>query len=126
MVTITKKFSFCYGHRLPGYDGKCVNYHGHNSEVEVEVRGRDKGSYVTMVMDFSKLKGIVNPIIDLLDHRDLTEFEPFGGEPPTAETICRWMAMKIKVRLPEDVFLSRIRVSETPDSWAEWREADNQ
>lgn len=31
IVTITKKFDFCYGHCLPGYNGKCVNQHGHNS-----------------------------------------------------------------------------------------------
>lgn len=121
MITVTKRFRFCYGHRLPNYDGKCVNYHGHNSEVEVEVGGRDKDSYTTMVIDFSKLKEVVDPIIDRLDHRDITGLEPFGGEPPTAETICMWMAMQIKFALPEGTFLWRVRVSETPDNWAEWR-----
>lgn len=121
MITVTKRFSFCYGHRLPNYDGKCVNYHGHNSEVEVEVSGRDKTSYTTMIMDFSKLKALINPIIERLDHKDLTGLEPFGGEPPTAETICQWMAMRIKEVLPEGTNLERLRVSETPDSWAEWK-----
>jgi 6-pyruvoyltetrahydropterin/6-carboxytetrahydropterin synthase len=121
MITVTKKFHFCYGHRLPNYNGKCAAFHGHNSEVEVEVGGRDKHSYTTMVIDFSRLKDIVNPIIEKLDHRDITGLEVFGGEPPTAETICQWMAGQIMFSLPEGLFLERLRVSETPDSWAEWK-----
>ena len=119
MITVCKKFSFCYGHKLPGYQGKCREFHGHNSEVEVEVSGRDEESYTTMVMDFSKLKGVVNPLLDQLDHKDITEV--FQGRPPTAETICQWMQLQIRERLPIGVNLERLRVSETPDSWAEWR-----
>lgn len=44
MITVTRKYSFCYGHRLPGYDGKCANFHGHNAEVEVEIGGEDQNS----------------------------------------------------------------------------------
>lgn len=121
MLTITKRFEFCYGHRLPGYDGRCANFHGHNSVVEVEVAGRDKESYTTMVMDFGKLKKIVNPLLDELDHQDITM--KFQGSPPTAETICRWLSLRIKEALPQGVNLVRVRVTETPNSWAEERRA---
>ena len=136
MLTVTKKFSFCYGHRLPEYKGKCVNYHGHNSEVEVEVGGEDEDSYPTMVIDFSKLKAIVNALLVELDHNDLTSFFDYPEDeadpqcnmvkvPPTAETICRWLRRQIECQLPKGCILVRLRVSETPDSWAEWKFLDD-
>ena len=127
VVSVTKCFSFCYGHRLPGYDGKCSSQHGHNASVEVEVSGRDEKAYPTMVTDFAKLKSIVEGLLLDLDHKDLTEFFPWDYDlsmqaPPTAETICQWLAKQIQQALPEGVSLVRLRVSETPTSWAEWKE----
>lgn len=119
MISVCKKFSFCYGHRLPEYEGKCSRFHGHNSEVEVEVtRNSGEPSYPTMVIDFGELKELVNPILEKLDHFDLTEF--FQG-PPTAETICRYIANAILSGLPKGVQLVRVKVTETPTSWAEWK-----
>lgn len=131
MITVCKRFEFCYGHRLPGYPGKCDRYHGHNSVVEVEViRVHGQSPYPTMVIDFSDLKNLVGPILEEIDHNDLTEFfvvPPDGGPPheiapPTAEVICQWLATRIQLALPDGVELARLRVTETPDSWAEWKE----
>jgi 6-pyruvoyltetrahydropterin/6-carboxytetrahydropterin synthase len=121
MLTITKKFSFCYGHRLPGYLGKCVNQHGHNSEVEVEVTGKADGGYPSMVIDFGVLKTTMNTLIDKLDHKYLNDALPEGYQPPTAENMTQWFADEIQKVLPNGVTLVRVRVSETPTSWAEWR-----
>jgi len=138
MITVTKKFSFCYGHRLPGYDGKCADFHGHNAEVEVEIAGWDENGYPTMVIDFSKLKAIVNGLLLELDHKDLTEFFVTGPlafcagrfrketdgsyyRPATAETICGWLTQNIEAALPDGCRLERLRVTETPDSWAEYK-----
>lgn len=119
MISVCKKFGFCYGHKLPGYDGKCSRYHGHNADVEVEVvRTYGRSSYDSMIMDFRDLKDIVDPILEKLDHFDLTEF---FDEPPIAETICKFISNEIRRDLPKGVDLVRIRVSETPTSWAEWR-----
>lgn len=131
LLTVTRTFDFCYGHRLLGYEGKCSEYHGHNAHVEVEVVGRDEKSYPTMVVDFKILKGMVEKILNKLDHRDLTcFFKSNSGEvridgvdynPPTAEIICSWLAEQIDEALPDGVLLIRLRVSETPNSWAEWK-----
>lgn len=136
LLTITKTFDFCYGHSLPGYEGACKNLHGHNAHVEVEVAGRDKKSYQTMVMDFKILKEIVGKALDQLDHQDLTHFfldfysfqDPIRNWgtsfPSTAEVICTWLAEQIEETLPDGVVLVRLRVSETPNSWAEWKAED--
>jgi 6-pyruvoyltetrahydropterin/6-carboxytetrahydropterin synthase len=127
MITVTKKFSFCYGHYLPEYQGKCRNFHGHNSEVEVEVAGPTFGEYPGMVMDFGNIKKIVEPIIDELDHKMLNEhlsFQKYCSSLsmseciPTGEAICGYLVEKIKEKIPTII---RVRVSETPTSWAEWR-----
>lgn len=126
MLSVTKKFSFCYGHRLPGYSGKCRNYHGHNSNVEVEIVRTGpmtniilKDDYPGMVMDFSELKQLVEPVIEQLDHKDLNEVLDERFLPPTAEHIALYMWRQIVLRLPVTYRLVRLRVSETDDSFAE-------
>ena len=100
---LTKEISFCYGHRLLNYDGKCRFLHGHNGQVEIVLAGDqldDRG----MVVDFGDIKGPMKKWIDEnLDHRMLLNKDdpviPFlekQGEPlfimdcnPTAEAIAR-------------------------------------
>ncbi len=127
MLTVTKKFSFCYGHHLPDYDGKCATYHGHNSEVEVEVAEipdeiwEQDGflkTYPSMTIDFTVIKAYVKPIIDELDHKNLNDI--FAH--PTAETITEHIVNKIKaINRAFELSLFRVRVTETPTSWAEWK-----
>lgn len=84
-TTATKKFHFCYAHRLPQYNGKCSNMHGHNAEVEVTVSGtyRGPGEYHGMVVDFGILKNIVSPSIEAFDHCTINDLMLI----PTAENI---------------------------------------
>lgn len=118
VMTVTKRFNFCYAHWLPGYNGPCVNLHGHNSEVEVEFAQNMEMplAYADMVADFRDIKRIVGPIIAKLDHQELNQFFAV----PTAEAITNWIVQKIQ-QTPLGIGLVRVRVSETPDSHAEWR-----
>lgn len=122
MLTVTKKFDFAYAHLLPGYDGDCDKLHGHNSEVEVEFTHHSDlpRTYMGMIVDFKEIKKVVGPIIDRLDHSFLNDlFDPQSLN-PTAENITEWLVREIlKTKL--GCGLSRVRVSETPDSFAEWR-----
>ncbi|MFL5242234.1 MAG: 6-pyruvoyl trahydropterin synthase family protein [Gemmataceae bacterium] len=103
MYRVTREITFCYGHRLLHYEGKCRHLHGHNGKVilTVEARALDK---LGMVMDFSSIKRVVNGWIDEnLDHRMLLHkddpvlaFLRQQNEPvfvmdvnPTAENIAR-------------------------------------
>jgi 6-pyruvoyltetrahydropterin/6-carboxytetrahydropterin synthase len=103
MFTISRKFSFCYGHRLFNYDGKCSHLHGHNAKVKVTFRGSeldDDG----MLLDFSKIKRLIGSWLDdNFDHRViLYEKDPLAdlllqkNEPvyilatnPTAENLAK-------------------------------------
>ena len=121
MLTVTKRFTFDYAHELPDYNGKCRNLHGHTGILEVEVTKQGKvlslESYSGMVIDFSVLKQIVEEeVIGILDHSYLNDVL---WDVPTAENIARWVWDRLERRFGEG--LVRVRVYETPDSYAEIR-----
>jgi 6-pyruvoyltetrahydropterin/6-carboxytetrahydropterin synthase len=71
MFSVTREITFCYGHRLLDYNGKCRHLHGHNGRAVITLetaRLDDLG----MVVDFSRLKQVVGGWIDeTLDHKML-------------------------------------------------------
>jgi 6-pyruvoyltetrahydropterin/6-carboxytetrahydropterin synthase len=123
MITVVKEFTFDAAHWLPGYNGPCSNLHGHRWTLQVGIQGTVQDG---MVMDFSKLKGIVKQeIINPLDHHCLNEV-PQDGFPtgyPTAENMVIWISRTLfeRISLEDHVSLSFIRLYETPTSYAEWR-----
>ena len=118
-TTITKRMEFCYGHFLPGYNGKCKNIHGHNAVLEVTVsRTHDLPSYPGMIMDFKELKTVTSGVLEILDHKLLNDVLTAT---PTAENIAQFIFDYINSRLYiySGIQLEKVKVSETPDSWAE-------
>ena len=116
MITITKIFEFAAAHQLPHHKGLCKNIHGHTYILHVEVGGTiySAGSSEGMIMDFGDLKRIVNEeIINKLDHSYLNDL----FENPTAEMMVDWMSRVLKNKLE----LYRLRLYETPTSFAEWK-----
>ena len=103
MYRVTRAITFCYGHRLLNHDGKCRHLHGHNGKAVLTLEARELDP-LGMVMDFSRIKRVVQTWIDEnLDHRMLLHRDdpvlPFlrqQGEPvfvmdvnPTAENIAK-------------------------------------
>ena len=103
MFSVTREITFCYGHRLLDYDGKCRHLHGHNGRAVITLAG-EQLDRLGMVVDFSQVKHVVGGWIDeTLDHKMLLHKDdpvlPFlrtQGEPvhvldvnPTAENIAR-------------------------------------
>ena len=132
-------------HALHGYDGLCKNIHGHSYRLWVTVIGNvldEKGHTKDgMVVDFSLLKRLVKPaIIDKFDHSlvlnansphahiDLSAFEKVFFLPyqPTSENLVYDIAMQIKEKLPKNIKLHKVVLSETATSFAEWCAEDNQ
>ncbi len=133
MYSVTKRIDFCYGHRLLDYDGICKHPHGHNAVVEIEVR-TDHLDGRNMVCDFSDIKRIVKGWIDReLDHKMVLRHDdplvkPLQalGEPmflvdsnPTVERIARLIFDAAK---GEQLPVVRVKVWETPTSYAEYSE----
>ena len=103
MYRVSKSVSFCYGHRLLNYQGKCQHLHGHNARAVIMLQSQtldERG----MVEDFSDLKRLVWEWLDseidhtLLLHKDDPILPLLQGsgervrvtqENPTAEVIAK-------------------------------------
>jgi len=97
---LTVRQHFSAAHRIfnPSYSdarnaevfGACShpNYHGHNYEIEVTVRG-EVHAETGMILDLKRLKAVVQEaLIEPMDHRNLNLDVPFmKGVIPTAENI---------------------------------------
>ena len=69
MYGVTREISFCYGHRLLEYQGKCRYLHGHNGTAVISLETQSLDG-LGMVVDFSSLKLTLGKWIDdHLDHR---------------------------------------------------------
>ena len=131
-------------HALFGYDGLCKNIHGHSYRLWVTVIGNvlEDENHVKngMVLDFSLLKKIVKPeIVDKYDHSlvlnansphaniDFSAFEKVFLLPyqPTSENLVSDFVQVIKEKLPKNVDLHKVILSETANSYAEWCADDN-
>jgi 6-pyruvoyltetrahydropterin/6-carboxytetrahydropterin synthase len=115
---LKKEFRFEASHQLPNHDGKCARLHGHSWVLNVWVSGpinNAPGPKEGMAIDYADIKKVVQPIVDLLDHRHLgtglhagvlvppdnlllrtdgmmgTKFPPI----PTSENILMWIASQL-------------------------------
>lgn len=133
MHTIVKRLTFCYGHRLMDYGGKCRHPHGHNGLLEIELAG-DVLDSRGMLVDFGEVKSRLLKFIDEeLDHRmllrqddplvkalsDLGETPFVMSENPTAENIAK---LVFKEGKSQSLPIVAVRLWETHDAFAEYRE----
>ena len=110
MYRVAREISFCYGHRLLNYEGKCRHLHGHNGRAIIHLEAPDldgKG----MLVDFVEIKQKVQRWIDEnLDHNmllckddpilptlvDRGERVFVMDQNPTAENIARLIYVQAK------------------------------
>ncbi len=109
-MRVYREFYFDASHYLPGYKGKCEQFHGHTYRLEVGVIGMiGKGG---MVMDFNEMKRIVSEkITEKLDHRNLNDL----FKNPTAENIASWIFEELKKEMP----LYSVKLWEGHGKWVE-------
>ena len=113
-MRIAKIFTWDAAHKLVlPYESKCKNMHGHTYKVEIEIQG-DPDEY-GIVMDFGTLKQRVEAVS--FDHQLLNEWMK---QNPTAEHLVYVLKLKLAEQWrPGDPLIRRIRIWETPTSWAE-------
>lgn len=131
-IAVFRKEHFNAAHRLynPAWDeakntavfGKCSNpnYHGHNYELIVEVRG-EIDPETGYVIDMKILSDLVKEnVIEKFDHKNLNlDTEEFKKLNPTAENIAVviWNILRKKI---EDKFDLRIKLYETERNFVEY------
>ena len=132
MYRVTRELTFCYGHRLLDYDGKCRHLHGHNGRVVLTLEAPELDR-LGMVMDFTRLKRVVGGWIDdTLDHKMLLHRDdpilPFlkqQGEPvvvldvnPTAENLACAFWQQLAEPVGQQAQLVRVVLIETENNRA--------
>jgi 6-pyruvoyltetrahydropterin/6-carboxytetrahydropterin synthase len=108
--------------------GRCANRngHGHNYTLEVTVAG-EPNPITGFVVDLKWLKDVMErEVLSAYDHRHLNLEAPefaAGQLMPTTENIAiaSWNRLQPAVTAAGGARLSRIRVYETPDIFAEYR-----
>ncbi|MCS5695866.1 6-carboxytetrahydropterin synthase QueD [Desulfofundulus thermocisternus] len=120
-LTIIERFAAA--HRLFNYQGKCARLHGHTWTVEVSVEGKKLNS-CGMLIDFGELKKMTSTVIKELDHSYLNDLHPFNklDNNPTAENLANYIYHQLKTLLPSNLTLAEVRVWESPDACASYRE----
>ena len=135
MYSVTKIVSFCYGHRLLNYEGKCKYLHGHNGRAEILLEAENL-DHRGMVIDFTDIKNIIkNFINEQLDHKILLcredKLAPVlkqMNEPhflldvnPTAENIAKLICGRLlKNFKSETAKIVKVTVCETPEACASY------
>lgn len=133
MFYITKTFKVPMGHRLSELEGsRCIKFHGHNFCIEITVKSEVLNKN-NMVIDFSKLKDLVNDRIDSWDHgmflnkndqsidSKLCNLHYTDGD-PTAEYLCKYLYYEISDILPESIKMHSVSIWETDTSKATYQE----
>ena len=117
MYTISKQFHFSASHQLVGLppEHQCARLHGHNYIVELVLQAEQLNKH-GFVVDYLDLKPFKAYIDTTLDHRHLNEIIP---GPTTAENLACHLYQWAKQHWPQ---VTAVRVSETPSTWAEYRE----
>lgn len=131
-VTINRKAHFNAAHRLhnPNWSeeknreifGKCSNpnYHGHNYELIVSVKGEiDPESGFVMNLDVLR-RIIEDEVEEYLDHKNLNlDIEYFKNINPTAENIVVLIWDRIRAKLDNALQL-KVTLYETPRNYVEY------
>ncbi|MDM1550049.1 6-pyruvoyl trahydropterin synthase family protein [Empedobacter falsenii] len=131
-VTVNRKAHFNAAHRLFNKNwsdeqnfevfGKCSypNYHGHNYEIIVAVKG-EVDPETGFVMNLDELRKIIAvEVEDYLDHKNLNvDIEEFKNINPTAENIVILIWNKIRAKLATDLEL-KVTLYETPRNFVEY------
>ena len=138
MVLLTRKAEFSSAHyywndawtpeRNERVFGRCSNKngHGHNYTLEVTVAG-EPDAVTGFVVDLKWLKDVIErEVLAAYDHRHLNlEVPEFaaGKAIPTTENIAiaAWKRLEPAVTAAGGARLSRVRIYETPDIFAEYR-----
>ncbi len=148
MFTITRKFEFDAGHRIPNHTSLCRNLHGHRYVLEVYLSGTviqaPNASDFGMLIDFGEFKDLIkHGFVDTWDHAFLvyqgdTQVKDFLlhtldnhktvvlNDVPTVENLAKIAYDHIKNLLSTHTThilkLNKIRLYETPNCWAEYYE----
>ena len=113
MFTVSVETRFWASHQLTLPDGSKEPAHRHNWAVTADVSSNRPNS-MGLVMDFGRLKTMVDNIVAEMDNTTLEKKDYFQRNNSSAEMIAKYIYEKLELKLPKAVTLNHIRVAEEP------------
>ncbi len=113
MWTVSVETHFWASHRLTLPDGSKEPAHSHNFSVTADI-GTENMADMGLVMDFRRLKAMLDDIVADFDNVALDGIDYFRQNNPTAEYVAKYVYEQLRPKLPKDVKLEAIRVIEEP------------
>jgi 6-pyruvoyltetrahydropterin/6-carboxytetrahydropterin synthase len=113
MFTISVETYFWASHRLTLPDGSKEPPHSHNWRVAANVSS-DRLDGMGLVMDFGRLKAIMDSIVSEFDNSALDRIDYFRRNSSSAENVAKYIYEKLASALPKAVTLDDITVVEEP------------
>lgn len=138
-MKVTKEFKWEMAHKLEhSYTSKCRDIHGHSYRAYVTLKNSKNRLPDGVVVDFTQVKEVLSPVIDMLDHslllkesdattaafRDSKTLAKLNVltmvAEPTAESIAGYLFCEAVERLKkfENISVSKVEVFETATSSA--------
>ena len=121
MFTISVETHFSALHQLVSPDDSREPLHQHNWLVTAVISS-DKLNSMGLVMDFQRLKSMIDKIIGEFADKNLCEFDYFQRNGSSAEIIAEYIYEKLKPDLPKTVKLNHINIVEEPGCSAKFSE----
>ena len=150
-VYVARIFHADYAHRVLGHESRCKHLHGHRAAIEVTVKSQGKLDNLGRVIDFGVVKELIgkwiddnwdhnillhpdDPLLSIAGSEEVIKEVIYGGrEPylmcvdgvnvnPTAENMAKVLFRESNLLLPSGIEVVRVRVWETPNCFAEYRE----
>jgi len=113
MLTVSVETRFWASHQLTLTDGSKEPLHSHNWAVTADVSS-NMLSNMGLVMDFHRLKEMLDNIVAEFDNMVLDSIDYFRRNNSSAENIAGYIYEKLQFKLPKDVRLEAVRVAEEP------------
>ncbi len=120
MYEINVESHFYASHELALPDGSNESVHFHNWSVTADICSENLND-IGIVMDFRKLKQLLENITSKLEKKSLNSLKYFKNNNPSAENVARFIFEKLEPKLPKNVKLACISVIEEPLCRAKYR-----
>ena len=111
MLSVSVETWFWASHQLTFPDGSKEPLHAHNWSAAADVSS-SKLNDMGFVMDFHRLKHMLDNIVAEFDNIALENIDYFRQNTSSAENVAKYIYEKLRLALPEGVRLEAVRVAE--------------
>ena len=123
MYEICVECEFRAWHALRLNGGSIEQSHEHDWSVSVCVVSEELNE-IGLVIDFHELGRIVEGVIVQLEGTTLNELAMFADTNPSAERVAKYVYREVAARLPQQVNMGRVTVTEAPGCSASYIEGE--